>query len=154
MIWMGLHGYACHAVARPARPVCGGTCRGMGGSEVPDGCPQRPRARHQSHLLGPHHQDKVITDSKEVAAKELPPERQVAHAERQAGATPTKVDVTSTSTGATLYPDWMMRSKTKPIGRDTPRPYRMPREDTSRGLMLEEELDAASMFDPLQLASQ
>ena len=65
-----------------------------------------------------------------------------------------KVDVTSTSMGATLYPDWIMRSKTKPIGRDMPRPYQMPREDASRGLTLEEELDAASMFDPLQLASQ
>ena len=47
-----------------------------------------------------------------------------------------------------------MRSKTKPIGRDTPRPYQMPREDAGGGLMLEEELDAASVFDPLQLASQ
>ena len=46
-----------------------------------------------------------------------------------------------------------MRSKTKPIDRDMPRPYLMPREDASGGLTLEE-LDAASMFDPLQLASQ
>ena len=30
----------------------------------------------------------------------------------------------------------------------------MPREDAGGGLTLEEELDAASMFDPLQLASQ
>ena len=74
--------------------------------------------------------------------------------ERQAGTTPTKADMTSTSKGAALYPDWMMRSKTKPIGRDTPRPYWMPREDAGRGLTLEEELDAASVFDPLQLASQ
>ena len=74
--------------------------------------------------------------------------------ERQAGATPTKADTTSTSMGAALYPDWMMRSKTKPIGCDMPRPYWMPREDAGGGLTLEEELDAASMFDPLQLASQ
>ena len=74
--------------------------------------------------------------------------------ERQASTTPMKVDATSTSTGATLYPDWTMRSKTKPIGRDAPRPYWMPREDASGGLTLEEELDAASVFDPLQLASQ
>ena len=62
--------------------------------------------------------------------------------------------MTSTSTGATLYPDWIMRSKTKPIGCDMPRQYRMPKEDASGGLSLEEELDVASMFDPLQLASQ
>ena len=30
----------------------------------------------------------------------------------------------------------------------------MPKEDAGGGLMLEEELDVASMFDPLQLASQ
>ena len=65
-----------------------------------------------------------------------------------------KVDVTSTSTGATLYPDWIMRSKIKPIGHDAPRSYWTPREDAGGGLTLEEELDAASMFDPLQLASQ
>ena len=99
-------------------------------------------------------EDKAITDSKEVALKELPPERQVARAERQASTTPTKVDVTSTSMGATLYPDWIMRSKTKPTGRDVPRPYRVPREDAGRDLTLEEELDAASVFDPLQSASQ
>ena len=74
--------------------------------------------------------------------------------ERQASTTPMKADATSTSTGAALYPDWMMRSKTKPIGRDMPRPYQTPREDAGGGLMLEEELDAASVFDPLQLASQ
>ena len=99
-------------------------------------------------------EDKAIADSKEAAAKELPPERQAAHAERQAGTTPTKADATSTSTGAALYPDWIMRSKTKPTGRDTPRPYRAPKEDANRDLTLEEELDAASVFDPLQLASQ
>ena len=92
-------------------------------------------------------EDKAITNSKEAAAKELPPERQVAHTERQVGATPTKVDTTSTSTGATLYPDWIMRSKTKPIGCDAPRPYRMPREGTGGSLTLEEESDAASVFD-------
>ena len=74
--------------------------------------------------------------------------------ERQAGATPMKADATSTSTGAALYPDWFMRSKTKPIGCDTPMRYRMPSVDAGGDLTLEEELDAASMFDPLQLASQ
>ena len=74
--------------------------------------------------------------------------------ERQVSTTPTKADATSTSTGATLYPDWIMRSKTKPMGHDMPRQYWMPKEDAGGGLMLEEELDAASVFDPLQLASQ
>ena len=58
------------------------------------------------------------------------------------------------STGAALYPDWIMRSKTKPTGRDTPRPYRAPKEDADWNLTLDVELDAASMFDPLQPASQ
>ena len=40
LIWMGLPGYKCHVVARPARPVHGGTHGGMGGSEVLDGYPQ------------------------------------------------------------------------------------------------------------------
>ena len=62
--------------------------------------------------------------------------------------------MTSTSMGAALYPDWIMRSKTKPIDRDAPSPYQMPREDAGGSLTLEEELDAASVFDPLQLASQ
>ena len=33
-----------------------------------------------------------------------------------------------------------------------PQPYRMPREDAGRCLTLEEELDASSVFDPLQLS--
>ena len=108
---------------------------------------------YQTHIIK-RQEDKMITDSKEAAAKELLPEQQVAHAERQAGATPMKADATSTSTGAALYPDWIMRSKTKPIGCDVARPYQTPREDTGRDLMLDVELDAASVFDPLQLASQ
>ena len=35
---------------------------------------------------------------------------------------------------------------------DAPQPYRMPREDASGRLTLEEELDASSVFDPLQLS--
>ena len=84
---------------------------------------------HRARILK-RQEDKVIADSKEAATKELPPERQAAHMERQAGATPMKADMTSTSTGAALYPDWIMRSKTKPIGHDTPRQYRTPKEDT------------------------
>ena len=51
-------------------------------------------------------EDKLITDSKEAAAKNLLPERWAARAERQAGATPRKDDMSSTSMSATLYPDW------------------------------------------------
>ena len=50
-------------------------------------------------------EDKVLADSKEAAAKDLPPERRVARTERQAGATPRKDSVSSTSMSATLYPD-------------------------------------------------
>ena len=99
-------------------------------------------------------EDKGLADSKEEAAKELPNERQVTHAERQAGATPIKADMTSTSTGSDLYPNWFMRHKTKTAGRDVPKPYRMPREGADGGLMLEMELSVDSVFDPLQPASQ
>ena len=59
-------------------------------------------------------EDKVIADSKEAAVKELPPEQQAACMERQASTTPMKADMTSTSMGAALYPDWIMRSKPSP----------------------------------------
>ena len=67
---------------------------------------------------------------------------------------PTKMDVSSTNAGVPLYPNWIMKNKTKLAGRDAPRPYRAPKEDTGDGLMLEEELDAASIFDPLKPDSQ
>ena len=67
---------------------------------------------------------------------------------------PTKVDMSSTNAGVPLYPNWILRNKTKPAGRDAPRPYRVPKEDAGNGLMLEEELDAASVFDPLKPDSQ
>ena len=74
--------------------------------------------------------------------------------EQQACAMPTKVDVSSTNAGVPLYPKWVMRNKTKPTGSDLPRQYRAPKEDANQNLMLDVELDEASMFDPLQLASQ
>ena len=74
--------------------------------------------------------------------------------ERQASNTPTKVDMSSTNTGVPLYPNWIVRNKTKPAGHDAPRPYRVPKEDAGDGLTLEEELDAASVFDPLKPDSQ
>ena len=67
---------------------------------------------------------------------------------------PTKVDMSSTNAGVPLYPIWIVRDKTKPVGCDAPRPYRMPKEDASDGLTLEEELDAASIFNPLKTDSQ
>ena len=51
---------------------------------------------------------------------------------------------------ATLYPDWVLSQAGKQTSPDTPQPYRMPREDAGRRLTLEEELDASSVFDPLQ----
>ena len=67
---------------------------------------------------------------------------------------PTKVDVSSTNAGVPLYPNWILRDKTKPAGRDAPRPYSAPKEDAGNDLTLEEELDAASVFDPLKPDSQ
>ena len=98
--------------------------------------------------------DKARADSKEAAAQELQPERWAARTERQASAMPTKVDVSSTNAGVPLYPNWIERNKTKPAGCDTPRLYQAPKEDTSNGLTLEEELDVASVFDPVKPDSQ
>ena len=61
-----------------------------------------------------------------------------------------KDGVSSTSMSATLYPDWVLSQAGKHTSPDTPQPYRMPREDAGGCLTLEEELDASSVFDPLQ----
>ena len=95
-------------------------------------------------------EDKVLTDSKEAAVKDLPPERRAACTERQAGTTPRKEGLSSTSMSATLYPDWVLSRAGRRTSPNKPQPYRMPREDTGRCLTLEEELDASSVFDPLQ----
>ena len=95
-------------------------------------------------------EDKVLADSKEAAVKDLLPERWVARAERQAGTMPRKDGVNSTSMSATLYPDWVLSRAGRRTSPDTPQPYRTPREDAGRRLTLEEELDASSVFDPLQ----
>ena len=50
----------------------------------------------------------------------------------------------------TLYPDWVLSRAGKRSSPDTPQLYRMPREGAGRRLTLEEELDASSVFDPLQ----
>ena len=55
-----------------------------------------------------------------------------------------------TSMSTTLYPDWVLNRAGKRSSPDMPQPYRMPREGTGRCLTLEEELDASSVFDPLQ----
>ena len=62
---------------------------------------------YRAHIIRMQ-EDKVLADSKEAAAKDLPPERWAAHAERQAGAMPRKDGVSSTSMSATLYPDWIL----------------------------------------------
>ena len=62
--------------------------------------------------------------------------------------------MSSTNAGVPLYPNWIMRDKTKPAGHDAPRPYWMPKEDAGDDLTLEEELDTASIFDPLKPDSQ
>ena len=93
--------------------------------------------------------DKVLADSKEAAAKDLPPERRAARAERQASTMPRKDGVSSTSMSATLYPDWVLSRAGRRTSPDVPQPYRMPSKDTGGHLTLEE-LDASSVFDPLQ----
>ena len=93
--------------------------------------------------------DKLVADSREAATKELPPDRQVARAERQAQALSMNPDVAPLSSQAALYPNWVCAPVTKPQGGDQPRPYRMPRQEADRNFMLEEELDAKSVFDPL-----
>ena len=97
-------------------------------------------------------EDKLRADSKEAAAKDLPPERRVARAERQAGTMPRKDGVSSTCMSTILYPDWVLSQAGKRTSPDTPQLYRTPREDTGGRLTLEEELDASSLFDPLQLS--
>ena len=103
---------------------------------------------YRAHIIR-RQEDKLLADSKEAAAKDLPPERQAARAERQAGATPRKDGMSSTSMSTTLYPDWVLSRAGRRMSPDTPQPYRMPREDAGH-LTLEEELDASSVFDPLQ----
>ena len=95
-------------------------------------------------------EDKLIADSKEAATKDLPPEQRAARAERQAGTTPRKDGVSSMSMSTTLYPDWVLSRAGKRPSPDTPQLYRMPREGAGGRLTLEEELDASSVFDPLQ----
>ena len=92
---------------------------------------------------------KLVTNSREAAAKERLPDRQAAHAERQARAMPTNLDVAPLSSQAALYPNWVWAPVTKPQISDQPRPYRMPRQEADRNFTLEEELDAKSMFNPL-----
>ena len=73
--------------------------------------------------------DELVADSREAAAIELPPDRQVAHAERQGPAIPMNPDVASSSSQVDLYPNWVQAPVTKPWGGDQPRPYRMPRQE-------------------------
>ena len=68
-------------------------------------------------------EDKILANSKEAAAKDLPPERQAARAERQASAMPRKDGVSSTSMSATLYPDWVLSRAGKRMSPDMPQPY-------------------------------
>ena len=51
---------------------------------------------------------------------------------------------------ATLYPDWVLSRAGKRSSPDTPQPYRTPKEGAGEHLTLEEELDASSIFNPLQ----
>ena len=63
---------------------------------------------------------------------------------------PRKDGVSSTSMSATLYPDWVLSRAGKHTSPDMPQLYRTHREGAGGRLTLEEELDASSVFDPLQ----
>ena len=65
---------------------------------------------------------------------------------------PRRDNVSSTSMSTTLYPKWVLSQAGKRMSPDTPQPYWMPREGASGCLTLEEELDAFSVFNPLQLS--
>ena len=65
--------------------------------------------------------DRLAADSREAAAKELPPDRQVGRAERQAGAMPVNLDIASSSSQADLYPNWIRAPVTRPWGSNQPK---------------------------------
>ena len=50
----------------------------------------------------------------------------------------------------TLYPNWVLSRAGKRTSPDMPQLYQTPREGAGRRLTLEEELDASSVFYPLQ----
>ena len=74
---------------------------------------------YRAHIIRMQ-EDKVLADSKEAAVKDLPPERRAARAERQAGATPRKDGMSSTSMSATLYPDWVLSWAGRRMSPNTP----------------------------------
>ena len=90
--------------------------------------------------------DKLVAYSREAAMKELLPEGQAAHVERQAQAMPTNPEGLSQ---AALYPNWVWVPVTTPQGSNPPRPYRTPRQEADQNSALEEELDTDSVFDLL-----
>ena len=110
-------------------------------------------AEFQARILT-RRDDKRRADSKEAAAQELPPEWHAEREQRQAKAMPLREDVSSTSARVPLYPNWVLRPCTKPPGRDTPAPYRAPRDTVAERLSLAEELDEASVLDPLSSSQQ
>ena len=61
----------------------------------------------------------------------------------------TNLDIAPVSSQAALYRNWVRAPVTKPQGGDQPRPYRTPRQEADQNFVLEEELDADSLFDPL-----
>ena len=80
---------------------------------------------YRAHIIR-RQEDKLVAGSKEAAAKNLPPERRAAHAERQAGTMPRKDDLSSTSMSATLYPNWVLSRAGKRSSQDMPQPYWTP----------------------------
>ena len=81
--------------------------------------------------------NKLLANSKEAAMNNLLPEQWAARMERQASVTSREDDVSSTSTSATLYPNWILSRAGKHTSPDMPQQYWMPREDVGGRLTLE-----------------
>ena len=94
-------------------------------------------------------------DSREEETKKLLPEQQAAHKEGRMQAMPTRMDLIPAGLENTLYMKWKHKPDTKLKGSDKAKPYKMQKEeDTEEQHMLEEELDAKSVFDPLASSSK
>ena len=93
-------------------------------------------------------------NSREKAAKQLPPKQQATQEERRVQAMPVRRDIVLAGLENALYPNWARKQNTRPKGSDLARHYRIPKEDAEKQLTLEEELDAKSVFHPPASGSQ
>ena len=115
-------------------------------------CPQWPWVRHWSSVQGPRHQEAGQT--RHVLIVRRQPHRSCCLNDEwltQKGRPvpcPLKWDCEfPPMQESPLYPNWIVRNKTKPAGRDAPRPYQVPpKEDAGDGLTLEEETRCGFLY--------